>query len=149
MQIWSGLQGSGTRSAASNTPPEAVLRLSPDRVARWSAGSKPRLRPASWTGWNTTPRTHDHCSACSTIAAPSWALTPCRPRPHGAARGRRAPGRLEPLERPAADPAEPGAAQRHQRVVVEGIELEIDFEADPDRLQFLGEPLPLGDSDAV
>ena len=45
---------------------------------RWMAPSKPSLRPASCTGWKTTPRTHDHCSAWSTIAAHSSSLTPAR-----------------------------------------------------------------------
>ena len=105
MQIWSGLQGSGTRSDASNTPPSAIRRRRPDRVERWMAGSKPSLRPASWTGWKTTPRTHDQPSAWSTIAGD---LVVVDALADSADQGGRDAGRLEPLERLAPDPRQAG-----------------------------------------
>jgi hypothetical protein len=147
MQIWSGLQGSGTRSDASNTPPSARRRRRPDRVERWTGGIEAEIAAGVLDRLENDAA---HARPAERVVDDRRDLVVVHALADGTDQGGRDAGRLEPLERLAPDPRQPGAAQLHQCVVRKRIELEIDFEARPDLRQSARQsPAFLGDPDAI
>ncbi len=113
-------------SSAPNTPESSITaRRMSESSTRSRLASKFSLRPASCTGWNVTPRTHRHSSAClhdrADFAVVDAAL-------HGDHQRGRDAVPFEIFQRLAAHPPQVRAAQVHQRVALERIELQIDFE---------------------
>ena len=96
-----------------------------DSTMRSRVLSKPSLRPASCTGWNVTPRTQRHSSAWRTISPISSSLTP---RLTVTTSVVEMPWRSRFSSASCAHAPQVGAAQIHQRVALERIELQIDFE---------------------
>ena len=115
-------------------------------IARSRFLSKPRLRPASCTGWKVMPRTHSYSRAWRVISPTSWSLTPFFTT---TTRVVESPAFSRLAKAPAAHAAQIGAADVLQRLLAQGIELQIDLEPRPQLRQSLDEGRLIGEAHAI